>query len=128
MIPEDHLACWYLLVDSCRLLCQLVLTKEQVKKAHELLVKFCKSFETLYGSKHCTPNMHMACHLQECILDWCFPFERYNGLLEGLQKSWNGPEKQMFQKFLNMQYIDSLQHTREYKLMLFAKEMINSCW
>ena len=64
--------------------------------------------------------MHVACHLKECILDygplssfWCFPFERYNGFLEGLQKSWNGPEKQMMYKFFNMQNIHSLQHVND---------------
>ena len=36
---------------------------------------------------------------------WCFPYERYNGLLEGISKSWILPEKQMFLKFLGMQKI-----------------------
>ena len=115
VIPENHFICWCLLVESCQLLCRPVLSTEQVQRAHSKLLEFCKMFEINYGSECCTPNMHMACHLQECVLDyvplssfWCFPFERYNGLLEGVKKSWNSPEKQMLQKFLGMQHIDSL--------------------
>ena len=54
--------------------------------------------------------MHMACHLEISIKDygplssfWCFPFERYNGVLEGVSKSWLNPEKQMFLKYLDLQ-------------------------
>ena len=61
----------------------------------------------------------MACHLKECIFDygpfpafWCFTFERYNGTMEGMSLSWLGPEKQMFSKFNNLQYIsDTLECT-----------------
>ena len=120
VIPEADFKCWYLFVDSCHILCQSVLTTSQVSEAHDILVNFCERFESLYGKDRCTPNMHVACHLKECILDygplssfWCFPFERYNGFLEGLQKSWNGPEKQMMYKFLNMQHIHSLQHVND---------------
>lgn len=59
--------------------------------------------------------MHMACHLKNCLLDfgpfsafWCFPYERYNGILEGVSKSWMSPEKQMFLKFLGMQHVKQL--------------------
>ena len=57
----------------------------------------------------------MACHLKNCLLDfgpflsfWCFPYERYNGILEGVTKSWILPEKQMFLKFLGMQHVKLL--------------------
>ena len=55
--------------------------------------------------------MHMACHLKRCIFDgpimsfWAFSFERYNGTLEGLQKSWSGPEKQMLKKLIGLQAV-----------------------
>ena len=113
-VPDNHMTCWHFLIDACLLLCQPMLTKEQIVRAHDKIICFCKCFESLYGSEYCTPNMHLACHLRECILDfgpltsWCFPFERYNGYLESTQKSWNGPEKQIFQKFLDMQFISCL--------------------
>ena len=79
-----------------------------------LTVWFCRQFEDLYGAERCTPNMHMACHLKDCMLDysvlsafWCFPFERMNGILEGMKKSWVSPEKQMFSKFINLQSLST---------------------
>ena len=112
VLPEDDYRCWCVFVDACRILCQLTITTDEVHDAHCLIVAYCNRFVELYGPMECTPNMHMACHLQTNLLDygplaafWAFSFERYNGTLEGLQKSWNGPEKQMFKKFLDLQAI-----------------------
>ena len=65
--------------------------------------------------------MHMSCHLRDCLLDfgpfstfWCFPYECYNGVLEGVSKSWILPEKQMFLKFLGMQRIKQLTTMRSH--------------
>ena len=116
VLPTRDYNCWYVFVEACQLLCQATITKMQVLHAHDLLVKFCKTFEELYGFQMCTPNMHMACHLKDCILDygpipafWCFSFERYNGTMERMSISWQGPEKQMFSKFLNLQYLHTLE-------------------
>ena len=73
-------------------------------------MKYCEYFESLYGHEYCTPNMHMCCHLKDCLLDFG-PYERYNGLLEGVSKSWIRPEKQMFLKFLGMQKIKASKFT-----------------
>ena len=82
ILPEDHYRCWCMLVDSCRYLCQPVTTITAIEHAHELIVQFCETFETVYGHENCTSNMHMACHLEISIKDygplssfWCFPFE-----------------------------------------------------
>lgn len=37
--------------------------------ADRLILKFCKSVETLYGKHVITPNMHLHNHLKEVILD-----------------------------------------------------------
>ena len=110
IVTGAHFNCWCLLVSSCCLFCQPIISSTHIERGHTLLVQFCKEFERLYGSDACTPNMHMACHLKDCMLDygplasfWCFPYERYNGILEGISKSWISPEKQMFLKFLGMQ-------------------------
>jgi hypothetical protein len=57
----------------------------------------------------------MACHLRENLLDfgplsafWCFPFERYNGILEQINTSWMQPEKQMLLKFSQKQRLQYL--------------------
>ena len=52
-----------------------------------LILKFCKTVETLYGKDAITPNMHLLNHLKEVIPDhgpvtsfWCLSFERFNGI------------------------------------------------
>ena len=52
-----------------------------------LILKFCKTVETLYGKDAITPNMHLLNHLKEVIPDhgpvtsfWCFRLERFNGI------------------------------------------------
>ena len=112
---RSHFKCWCLLVESCFTLLRPVISETHIEKTHTLLVEYCKTFESLYGPERCTPNMHMCCHLKDCLLDfgplsafWCFPYERYNVLLEGMSKSWISPEKQMFLKFLGMQWIKQL--------------------
>lgn len=112
ILPTEHYSCWCLLVDCCRYLCQPIITTQNIDHAHRLIVEFCCKFQSIYGRESCTSNMHMACHLHECIRDygplasfWCFPFERYNGILEGTKKSWLIPEKQMFLKYLDLQLI-----------------------
>ena len=114
-MDTQHYNCWCLLVSACALLCRPILPSDYVDQAHILLIEFCKLFETLYGEEHCTPNIHMSLHLKKCLLDfgplpafWCFAFERYNGILEGISKSWISPEKQMFLKFTEMQRLQSL--------------------
>ena len=94
-------------------MCQLVISRQEVAVAHDLIMHFCTDFQHLYGSDFCTPNMHMACHVCDCILDygplsafWVFSFERYNGTLENMKLNWCGPEKQMLKKFLELQSLN----------------------
>lgn len=89
-----------------------IFTKEIVE-ADELLLRFCCSIERHYGHEECTANMHMHCHLKDCILDmgplfsfWCFSFEQYN-ILEQMNKTWNAPELQFIHKFANLQVLAS---------------------
>ena len=70
VVGEPHYDCWCLLVDSCSIFCQFIVTKDHIDQAHILLVEFCKLFEILYGTESCTPNMHMSCHLKECLIDF----------------------------------------------------------
>ncbi len=49
----------------------------------------------------------MHCHLAECVRDygplrsfWLFPFERYNGILEGTPTNNRSVEVQIMQRFL----------------------------
>ena len=78
---HGHYKCWCLFVDACRLLCFPVVAESQINTAHTHLVNYCKTFTCLYGAEYCSPNMHMGCHLKDCMLDygplssfWCFVF------------------------------------------------------
>ena len=88
ILTSDNLECWRHFVLACRILCSHQIKKEQVLLADALLLKFCKRTQRLYGANSITTNVHMHCHMRECILDydplhgfWLFAFERYNGLL-----------------------------------------------
>ena len=88
LLESDHFECWRLFVHASLLLTTPMISLEDAKKGHKLLLEFCSRFESLYGSDNVTPNMHLHTHLLSCIEDfgpiysfWLFSFERYNGLL-----------------------------------------------
>lgn len=75
----DHLECWRHFVLASRIICSPTITKTQLIVADTLLLRFCERVVRLYGEKIATPNMHLHCHLRECIEDygpvhsfWCF--------------------------------------------------------
>ena len=72
-----------------------------------MLLQFCRRTERMFGKNHITPNMHLHCHLLECILDygplhsfWCFAFERCNGILGYIPNNNRCIESQLMQRFL----------------------------
>jgi len=82
-------------------------TPEDITIADGLLLRFYKRTVELYGTKAITPNMHMHCHLASCIRKfgpvhsfWLFPFERYNGILEGQLTKNRSIELQPMRRFL----------------------------
>ena len=116
ILPPEDFHCWCLFVKACMLTCQLVITDEDIQHAHETLLQFCNEFQTLYGKECCTPNMHMACHLSDNLRDygplaafWGYSFERYNGILESIKTSWDGPGKQMLKKIVALQSLEMIQ-------------------
>ena len=88
ILPHKEYDCWLLFVKACNLLCRRQITADQLERADEFLVSFCMEFEKLYDHSYCTINMHLHCHLKECLNDfgpvysfWLFSFERLNGIL-----------------------------------------------
>ena len=79
---------------------------ENLTVVDEFLLKFCKAFERLYGSDEVTPNIHLHCHLINCVKQygliygfWLFSFERYNGMLEGMPTNKKDIEIQLMRRF-----------------------------
>ena len=61
----------------------------------------------MIGTSVITPNMHLHCHLRECLLDygpvysfWLFSFERFNGILEHFPSNNRSVEIHLMQRFL----------------------------
>ena len=107
ILPEEHFRCWQTFVLACRYLCQSLISYTDLDIADGLILKFCKSVETLYGKHVITPNMHLHNHLKDVILDhgpltsfWCFSFERYNGILGSTTTNKRSVERQLMRKFL----------------------------
>lgn len=115
ILPREHYEHWCVFSSACSYLCKPYISRREVNRANELLVKFCGEFEHLYGKEACTPNLHMHMHLKDCILDagpvytfWCFSFERYNGMLGGMNKSWCLPEQQLIHRFHNIRNLSAI--------------------
>lgn len=114
ILPSRHYEMWCTFSKSCSLLCRPFIHHTELKKADELMIQFCNSFENIFGKSCVSPNMHLHGHLRKCIEDvgpvfsfWCYSFERYNGLLESFKKSWHAPEIQIMEKFSLMQTLNA---------------------
>ena len=108
ILDSSKLECWRLFVQACQLLTCPMITTEDAEKGHKLLLDFCTTFESLYGSEKVTPNMHLHTHLLECIKDygpiysfWLFSFERYNGMLGSYKTNQRSIELQLMRRFMS---------------------------
>ena len=95
-------------------------------------MKFGERFECLYGKQAVTPNMHLHCHLKECVIDcgpvhsfWCFSFERFNGILGSMQVNGRSVEVQLMRKLLAGRFVWDVQFPCDFQenfLPFFAQE------
>lgn len=76
----------------------------------------------MYGKGVVTPNMHMHCHLQECVKDygplhgfWLFSFERFNGLLGQQPNNNRSVEVQLMDRFVRETVLASIVTPEEFK-------------
>ena len=84
LLPVSHYENWAKFVQACLLLSSRAISVENVSCLQSLLINFCRIIERLYGSSYCIPNLHLHCHLHECINDfgpanafWLFACERF---------------------------------------------------
>ena len=108
LLPQSQLDCWRKFVLACRRLVKYTVSNDDICVADGLLLKFCQKSVELYGESAITPNMHMHCHLAACLREfgpihsfWLFPFERYNGILEGQPSNNRSIEMQLMRRFQN---------------------------
>ncbi|XP_035679990.1 uncharacterized protein LOC118418252 [Branchiostoma floridae] len=109
LLPKEHMDCWQMFVLACKKICQPVVRESEINYADAAFVTFGKKVEhsNLFGNSFVTPNMHLHCHLKQCVLDygpvygfWLFSFERYNGILGSECTNNRGIEIQLMRKFL----------------------------
>ncbi|OAD66351.1 hypothetical protein PHYBLDRAFT_70819 [Phycomyces blakesleeanus NRRL 1555(-)] len=81
-LPEDDYRNWTLFVKACQKLTGPSVTYSEIDSAHQLLGKFEKECETLYGESSITPNIHLHMHLRESMLNfgpvyafWLYSFD-----------------------------------------------------
>ena len=122
ILPEQHFRCWQTFVLACKYLCQTVISKTDLDIADGLILKFCKSVETLYGKHVITPNMHLHNHLKEVILDhgpvasfWCFSFERFNGIMGSTTTNKRSVELQLMRKLLISRQLKDMKTPDQYQ-------------
>lgn len=97
---------------ACQLLCSRAISRDKLVELKRLLLCFCQTFERLYGAESCTPNLHLHCHLHDCISDfgpatvfWLFGCERLNGILGSVPTNHRAIEIQLMRKFIASQKI-----------------------
>ena len=108
ILPTQHLECWRTFVLASRILSKKTINKNDILTGDVLLLQFFKRVEQLYGKKYITPNMHMSCHLKDCMLDygpmhgfWLFSYERMNGILQNQPNNNRSVEVQLMRRFFN---------------------------
>ena len=110
ILPHDDYNCWKLYVKACRLVCSKAISIDSVNQCDQNLIAFCTRFQQLYGTELCTPNMHLHCHIKECLLDygpgcsfWLFVCERMNGFLGAVPNNHHSIEIQLMRKLCSTQ-------------------------
>ena len=112
ILPPEHYIMWAKFVEAIYLICRRSVSLIDLEKADKLLVSFCQDFESLFGSQECTINMHLHCHLRECIQDfgppyafWVYAFERCNGYLGQYPNNNKSIESQVISHFQKEQQL-----------------------
>ena len=113
VIPLDHLRCWLLFVNACNILSHNCI--KQCDIDWSFFHQFCQQFQRLHGNLSCTINVHLHLHLKKVFEDfgpphttWCYPFERFNGVLGAYLTNKKQIETQLMKKFNQAQALHNL--------------------
>ena len=114
VLSSEVYSLWFNFTQACALVCSRVITGHNIQLADHFIHRYCCLFETLFGRENCYPNLHLHCHLKQCLLDygpassfWLFGFERMNGMLGNVHTNNKAVEVQFFRKFVNKQHIST---------------------
>lgn len=94
LLDKKQLEHFKLLSASIYILLQHVISTEELHAAHEMLIKFCDDFETIYGPEAVTMNVHLLRHHKDNVLNhgplWAtsmFGFEQNIGVITKCTKN-----------------------------------------
>ncbi|KAI0069346.1 hypothetical protein K474DRAFT_1610586 [Panus rudis PR-1116 ss-1] len=84
-----------LLVTAIKLAHSRTLTSYQIEQFRSNMHQYLRGILTLYPHTDITPNQHLSLHLPDILKRFgpvhawrCFPFERYNGMLQNIQTNY----------------------------------------
>ena len=124
ILSREQFEHWNVSVNACQILCSRVISVQEVEKAHQLLIRFGKGLESIYGKEICTPNAHLHMHLKGCINDfgpvysfWCFSFERFNGILGSYQTNNKDISLIIMRKFCKQSLFSTMDHADYYNFV-----------
>ena len=130
VLPRSDLEVWRNFVIGCSCLCSTVLTETKALLAHSHLLKFCESFEQLYGTHIqtyiCIPILLSVSDYRPVYSFWLFSFERYNGILGEYGTNQRAVEIQLMCKFLSSQFMKDLPLPVEFQDVF--KPLLNSLY
>ena len=112
VIDEIKYNLWVSFVQACSLICLCAITREAINVADQLILQYCTCFEEVFGKDNCNPNLHMHCHIKDCLLDygpassfWLFGFEYLNSVLGNVHTNHQSVELLLFRKFVSKQHV-----------------------
>ena len=107
LIPDTSYRVLCLLCNIVTIICQPILTEDNLTCLYRLLHDHHTAYCRFYGKFRVTVNYHMALHMPEVILDygpphafWCFAYERMNGILASTPTNNRGIENEVLDRFL----------------------------
>ena len=100
---KKYSSLWVLFAQACSLMCSRAITHSAIELADQLIIQYCRRFEGKFGRNKCYPNLHLHCHLKDCLLNygpamafWLFGFERLNCILGSFHTNNQAVELQLF--------------------------------
>lgn len=88
ILSNEHFIHFCLLARSIFILSKEGITPQELETADTALLLFVELFESLYGKKYMTLNLHQLVHLTDCVrhtgplyVNNCFIFEDFNGFI-----------------------------------------------
>ena len=108
-VNPQHKKLIRLLVLAYRAWAKPTLGSEDIDEGHAHMLSYCKELVDLYGPSIGTINMHLACHLKDCMLAYgpfhafsLFAFERCNGIVGAMNINGRNPEVTFMAKVCEM--------------------------